>query len=85
MEQLYFPDFPAEDFDFEQDWLVQVINSDNHTVIYQGLGKNEDLSFTVDYSNDITTFETLSPGDLISFPRETFLSSTDGAEAQDLL
>lgn len=72
---IYFPSVSIEEFDMDVDWLIQSMDEDKKTVRFEGQGKNAELVVVLDYRNNPDVFDTLSVGELVRLPKETFLVS----------
>ncbi|MGT2930194.1 hypothetical protein ACVR1G_08215 [Streptococcus dentasini] len=67
-----FPSVVESDFDFSADWLVVAMDDTSKIITFDGTGQNQDLSMTLSYENPLD-YRSFSIGDLINFPRETFV------------
>lgn len=72
---LHFPNVSVEEFDFDADWLVKSMDSEQKTILFDGQGKNADLELVLSYRDNPDAFEALSIGELVHLPEETFLAS----------
>ncbi|MDG3136253.1 hypothetical protein [Streptococcus suis] len=75
---LHFPSVSVEEFDFDADWLIKSIDAEEKKVLFEGQGKNADLELLIDYQDNPEVFDTLSVGELVHLPEETFLVSKAG-------
>lgn len=70
---LHFPNVSIEDFDFDADWLVKSMDSEQKMILFEGQGKNANLELVQSYQDNPDAFEEHSVGELVHLPEETFL------------
>lgn len=81
---IHFPSVKLEEFDFETDWLVKLIDDAQKQVLFEGQGKNADLELEMSFEDNPAAFETLSVGELVSLPSEVFLASEEATDQEQV-